>query len=451
MNQMDAKKKYKKKPIKQKDRISETEEIQNAKVNKTILADFSSESTAGGDYVDHTAEEINPIQRDIHQQSAPTGFINDGFGDAPVDVDWSQMAIDKRKKRLYGGRTREGIKEQYNFTSGFLGRKYICLNCHRLYTLEEERCYHCNSVTTAKFNKKKIKKKRTTRSRRIYNDYYTDKYPEFHNPYAEFSRAFKYIRDLTEKPLLQLEEVPGTRLKSSGQKLPGIYAYKNEINALREPFAQWLNKGGDQAIFHHVAYKPENYTIFDKTYTVVTHYLEQLKLIRLQLWYQLYSSLGGLGSFEDIKKVSMDKKKYIKVSVPDAEGYYSYTAKHPISDKTILILSPEPEPLLDAVEDIQPIKIGTSDQVKKQLNLSKKNILYEPFKNAIHALIFKRDELIIVIPQEKSFIFPMEEDDLKKWDKYKSINAGETLSERNPSGPTRMYIEYDMDDFYSEF
>jgi len=96
------------------------------------------------------------------------------------------------------------------------------------------------------------------------------------------------------------------------------------------------------------------------------------------------------------------------------------------------------------------VKIGRSENVPARMNLSPKNILYEPFKEAIHALIFNKDELIIVIPQDKSFIFPLEPDDLKKWDKYKSILAGDTLSEKNPSGPTNMYMEWDLDDYFDD-
>lgn len=449
---MDAKKKYKKKPIKQKDRISETEEIQDSKIHQITLADFSSESAAGGDYVDHTSEEINLVQRDIRQESAPVGIDSSGFD---VHVDWTQMAIDRRKKYLYGGRTREGIKDRFNFIKYFLSRRYICLNCHKLYDLYTERCYACDSLTTTIFNQPTLKKEKISIPK---FNHWTGEIIGYYqrSVFNEVPQAFEHIRELSEKSKLQLEEVPGTRLKSAGQKLPGIHAHEKEINNLREPFAQWLNdrycRGEhQQAMFQYVTQKPETYTIYSKTYTVVTNYLERLKLIRLQLWYDLYHIIGGLGDFKDIKKVTIDKKKYIKLSIPDIEGYYSYTAKHPPSNKIILILSPEPDPELDAVEDIQPVQIGRSDRIKKRLNLSRKNILYEPFKKAYHALIFEKDDLKIVIPQEKSFIFPLDVDDLKKWNKYYSILAGSTLSERNPSGPSNMYKEWDMDDYYSEF
>lgn len=446
------KKIYQKKIIKDKDRTSETEEHPDTNLKKITLPDFTSQSSEGGDYTDHTAEEINPTQRDIQQASAPMGIDSSGF---PVYVDWSQMAI--VTNRLYGGRTREGIKNDFDFTKILLSGHYICLNCHKLYDFYSERCDTCGSLTTARFNKNPEKTKRKPFKATIINPV-TDHAINFYvKPYPELPRAFEYIRDLCEKSKEQLQEVPGTRLKSAGQHLPGIYAYKTEIDNLREPFAQWLNNeycydgGYNQTIFQYVTHEPEIYTIYSKTYTVVTNYLERLKLIRLQLWYELYHSIGGLGDFKSIKKVTIDKQEYIKLSVPDAAGYYSYAATHPPSNKIILILSPEPDPELDAVEDIQPVKIGRSDRVKAQLNLSKKNILYESFKKAYHALIFEKDDLIIVIPQEKSFIFPMDIDDLKKWDKYYSIMAGSTLSERNPSGPTRMYKEYDLDDFYSEF
>lgn len=428
------KKEYRKKTVKQKDRTSKSEEHPETNLKQKTFADFSSQSTAGGDYVDHTAEEIAPVQRDIHQASIPEGIMSNGM---PVEVPWDQMAIDRRKKYLYGGRTREGIKDRFNFIKILLSRRYICLNCHKLYKKYTERCYHCDSLTTTIFNQPTLKKEKI--SIPIFNRW-TGEIIGYSQRiiFNEVPRAFEYIHDLSEKSLLQLEEVPGTRLKSSGQKLPGIYAYKTEIDKLRKPFAEWLNKryingSINQPIFEYVEYKPENYTIYSKTYTVVTHYLKQLKLIRLQLWNQLYSSIGGLGDFKDIKKRTIDKRDYIKLSVPGTEGYYSHTATHPPSNKTILILSPGPDPELDAVEDIQPIKIARSDRVKKPLNLSRKNILYKPFKKAYHALIFEKNELKIIIPQEKSFIFPMEAADLKKWDEYNSINAGRTLSERNPS------------------
>ena len=456
------KKKYKKKVIKQKHRISEAEEHPEHDVQLDLFADIAGESTKGGDYVDHTAEEVDPVQRDIQHDSVPVGYIGTSEYDFPTDVDWSQQAIDTRKKRLYGGRTREGIKNQFNFTSGLLNNKYVCLNCHRLYKYQEKRCYHCNSLTTAVFNKKSTKKKKTTipifskNNGKIFGHEITKGREEIVGYetiiYTEEPRAFEYIRELTEKPLLQLEEVPGTRLKSSGKKLPGIYAHKDDIDKLRIPFTEWLNDGWSygQTVFRYAAYKPERYTIYDKTYTVVTNYLERLKLIRLQLWNQLYSSIGGLGDFKDIKKVTFDKNMYIKLSIPDAAGYYPYSAKHPASNKMILILSPEPEPEFDACEDIQPVKIGRSDQVLKRLNLSPKNILYDQFKEAIHALIFHKDKFIIVIPQEKSFIFPLVPEDLNKWDTYYLINFGGTLNERNPSGPTKSYIEWDLDDYYDE-
>lgn len=448
------KKKYKKKPIKgiSKEQVSESEEHPDSKLHQLTMADFSGQSSAGGDYVDHTAEEIDPVQRDETQSSAPIGYIND----MPVDIDWSQMAVDKRKKRLYGGRTRNGIKRQYNFVKNFLIGEYICLSCHKLLNFKTERCPHCNAYTTAIFNSKPVKKDYSILES-IEDDYARrsmKRYIDNHQHFDTESRGLKYIYDLAEeKSLLQLKEVPGTRLKSSGLGLPGKDAYQNEINNLRKPFAEWLNNKSyttGQSIFWYAPHQPEIHTIYDKTYTVVTHYLERLKLIRLQLWYQLYSSIGGLGYFKDSKAVTVDKNKYLKISVPDAEGYYSYTAKHPPSDKKILILSPEPEPDLDVVEDIQPVKIGRSDQVKKRMNLSPKHFLYEPFKEAYHALIFHKNELIIVIPQEKSFIFPLSTDDIKKWDKYNYASSGGYLTEKNPSGPTKMYIEWDTDDFYDE-
>lgn len=451
------KKKYKKKPIKgiDKEQVSESEEHPDSTLNQSTMADFSDDISEGGDYVDHTAEEVDPVQRDILQQSAPVGYIgSDDIGS--VDVDWNQMAIDKRKKRLYGGRTREGIKRSYNFVKDLLFGKYICLNCHKLFNYKTERCPNCNSYTTAFFNSKPIKKDYSILES-IEDDYARRQQKKYIDNVEYFDtecRGLKYIHVMAEgKSLQELKEVPGTRLKSSGRGLPGKDAYAKEIDALRKPFAAWLNDrqgGSGQTIFKYVEKKPENYTIYDKTYTVVTTYLERLKLIRLQLWYELYHSLGGLGDFKDIKKVTIDKQDYIKLYIPESEGFYPYTAKHPASDKTILILSPTPDPELDAVEDIQPVKIGRSETVPARMNLSKKHILYEPFKEAIHALIFNKDELIIVIPQEKSFIFPLEPDDFYKWSGYESIISGATLSERNPSGPTNMYIEWDADDFYDE-
>lgn len=91
------KKKYKKKAIKEKDQVSETEEVPDGKVQQTLLPDYIGTESEGGDYVNHAAEEVDPVQRDIAQQSAPVGLL----GDFPVDVDWSQMAVDKSKKRLY--------------------------------------------------------------------------------------------------------------------------------------------------------------------------------------------------------------------------------------------------------------------------------------------------------------------------------------------------------------
>lgn len=452
------KKKYKKKPIKgiDKEQVSESEEHPDYKVPQVTLADFSTEISEGGDYVDHTAEEIDPVQSDIQQQSAPVGYVDGDGIDMPVDIDWTQQAIDKRKKRLYGGRTREGIKRQYNFVKNFLAGRYVCLSCHKLLNFKTERCPNCNSYTTAIFNSKPVKKDYSILES-IEDRYERRSMKEYIDNYQYFdteSRGLKYIYDLAEvKSLLQLKEVPGTRLKSSGLGLPGKDAYQNEINNLRKEFAEWLNNKSyatGQSIFWYAPQQPEIHTIYDKTYTVVTHYLERLKLIRLQLWYQLYSSIGRLGDFKDIKSITIDKNKYLKIYIPDAAGYYPYAAKHLPSDKIILILSPERDPELESVDNIQPVKIGRSDQVPARLNLSTKNILYEPFKEALHALIFNKDELIIVIPQEKSFIFPLEADDFKKWDIYDSINAGDTLSEKNPSGPTNMYKEWDMDDFYDE-
>jgi len=445
------KKKYKKKAIKEKDQVSETEEVPDGKVQQTLLPDYIEKESDGGDYVNHAAEEVDPVQRDIAQQSAPIGLL----GDMPVDVDWSQMAVDKSKKRLYGGRTSTGIKNQFNFVRNFLFKKYVCLNCHKLLEYKTERCPYCNSLTTMVFNKKStIKRKvRIMRIRRLQTpigniDMGMDSYVKY---IPETPRAFEYIHELSTQPLLQLEEVPGTRLKGSGKKLPGISAHKDIIDKLRKPFAGWLNnEWTSQTIFVYAANQPQYTTIYDKTYTVVTNYLERLKLIRLQLWYQLYHSLGGCGDFKQIKSVTIDKKKYIKLYVPEAEGYYSYSAYHAASDKTVLILSPEPEPELDSVENVQPIQIGRSEQVKARMNLSMKNSLYAGFKEAYHALIFKKDEFIIVIPQEKSFIFPFTIHDIKQWREYDSIDNGESLDEKNPSGPTRMYIEWDKDDFYDE-
>lgn len=445
-------KKYKKKAIKEKDQVSETEEVPDGKVQQTLLPDYIGTESEGGDYVNHTAEEVDPVQRDIAQQSAPVGLL----GDFPVEVDWSQMAVDKRKKRLYGGRTRTRIKNQYNFVNNLLFSTYVCLNCHKLLKYNTERCPYCNSLTTALFNKKNPKK---TKHQRVKYNAFTNELIEMGSYYVyETPRAFEYMRELSTQPLLQLEEVPGTRLKGSGKKLPGISAHKDVIDKLRKPFAGWLNRRIgwhdndwiNQTVFVYVANKPQYTTIYDKTYTVVTNYLERLKLIRLQLWYELYHSLGGLGDFKQIKSVTIDKKKYIKLYVPEAEGYYSYSAHHVASDKTVLILSPEPDPELDSVENIQPIQIGRSEKVKARMNLSMKNSLYSGFKEAYHALIFKKDELIIVIPQEKSFIFPFTINDIENWRIHSAIDHGESLDEKNPSGPTRMYIEWDKDDFYDD-
>lgn len=447
------KKKYKKKPIKgiDKEQVSAAEEHPDSKLHQSTMADFSDDISEGGDYVDHTAEEVDPVQRDEIQSSAPVGYIgSDDIGS--VDVDWSQQAIDKRKKRLYGGRTREGIKREFNYVLQLLRNKYVCLSCHKLYNEKIKRCYRCNAYTTSIFNQSNLKKEKMWVPK--VNHYTGEVIGEREiSYYPEYPRGLKYIYNLAEnKSLRELKEVPGTGLKNAGVGLPGRNAYEKEIDALRKPFKEWLDfkHRFGQTIFKYVENKPENYTIYDKTYTVVTTYLERLKLIRLQLWYQLYTVIGGLGDFKDIKKITIDKKNYIKLYVPESKGFYSYTAKHLPSDKTILILSPEPDPELDAVEDIQPVKIGRSENVPARMNLSEKNILYEHFKKAIHALIFYKNDLVIVVPQEKSFIFPNSINDLMNWDVYYSIKDGDTLSEKNPSGPTRMYIEWDMDDFYED-
>ncbi len=55
-------KKYKKKAIKEKDQVSETEEVPDGKVQQTLLPDYIGTESEGGDYVNHAAEEVDPVR-----------------------------------------------------------------------------------------------------------------------------------------------------------------------------------------------------------------------------------------------------------------------------------------------------------------------------------------------------------------------------------------------------
>jgi len=228
--------------------------------------------------------------------------------------------------------------------------------------------------------------------------------------------------------MAELEEIPGTRLKSTGKKLPGVNAYRKEIDELREPLVNLLNRyQNPMHFFKYLAEDPGRTSIFDPVHEVVTNYLNRLKLIRLQLWNDLYSTFGGLGTFKEIKKVTIDDKgkyTYIKVRTPkDAINYYPFIANHDLSCKKILILSETNNPLIDTLNDIESIKIGRKETIGSDISLPEKNPLFKPFLDAENALIFEKNSIISVIPQERSWIFPRNVEELKHLFELKHIES----------------------------
>jgi len=410
MNRMDKKRNKRKDKKKQRD-ITDGEEHELNKPKKDIVPDYTGKTDTGGDYVKYTTKEdntstvANDIAKDIEYNSMPAASF--GIEDISNCINWNQMAVDTRKKRLVHGQTRKGVKEWHDFVKELLAGHYICMNCHRLHAMRTDRCYRCNAVTTSYLMPNKIKPKKLR---------------------YEIPKAFDYVHDLIEMPMAELEEIPGTRLKSTGKKLPGVNAYRKEIDELREPLVNLLNRyQNPMHFFKYLAEDPGRTSIFDPVHEVVTNYLNRLKLIRLQLWNDLYSTFGGLGTFKEIKKVTIDDKgkyTYIKVRTPkDAINYYPFIANHDLSCKKILILSETNNPLIDTLNDIESIKIGRKETIGSDISLPEKNPLFKPFLDAENALIFEKNSIISVIPQERSWIFPRNVEELKHLFELKHIES----------------------------
>lgn len=378
----DKKKKYlKQKPV---SAFFDKAIFKDHKNKPELFADLTGESKKGGDYVKHTSNNKPDLRMgDLAAiEQTKKGWTETAYNIHAVD----QMAVDNtrfdtrtrafvRFPGAFVGPKPSGLIKRGDLIKWLLSRRYICTRCHFPHDRHYKWCPACSAPVIRRYP--------------IYN--------------------------LIKMDIEELKIIPGTELrnpkngkkiKSTGNFIPGYSAYRRLIEDLRRPLALFLQENFRTVIGYHAS--KEESELSPRVGVVVTNYLERLKLIRLQLWNILYDNIGRIGSFTDINSFSLDKSSF-KLSLPaDAVGMKPYFAHHALSDKDIMLLSNDDYLKSDKVKDITPIKISGKDTIKKQrISISKKVPIYNEIKESHHhALIFRNNDYIAVIPQEKSMIFP---------------------------------------------
>lgn len=381
MNKKNKKKYLKQKPV---SAFYDKDIFKASKDKPDLIADLSSESKKGGDYV----VKNTLIQQDLRIgdlaaiERTKKGWTNRAYNVHAVD----QMAVDNtrfdtrnrvftRFPGAFVGPKPSGLIKKGDIVKMLLSRRYICTRCHFPHDVYYKWCPSCSAPVIRRYP--------------IYN--------------------------LIKMNIEELKIIPGTefrnpkngkKIKNTGNKIPGYSGDRSLIEALRQPLSLYLQENFRTMIAYHA--NKEEGELSQRIGVVVTNYLERLKLIRLQLWNMLYDNIGRIGVFSDINDFSLDKSSF-KLSLPaDAVGMKPYIAHFNYGDKDIMLLSHDDYLKSDKLKDIKPMKISGKDTIKKQrISISKKVPIYNEIKESHHhALIFRNDDYIAVIPQEKSMIFP---------------------------------------------
>lgn len=249
-----------------------------------------------------------------------------------------------------------------------LKNKTLCLSSHKPHIVRYKQCPDCGAPTTINYS--------------------------------------EYLKKLIDSPINSLRVgIPGSKYKNRDDSIQGIL--KMYMN---------IQKAGLFAGYVDINDEPN-------IYPIALWDLEKLQLIGVNLWNILYSLEGQLGTFiwmnyaNDIFNIPPELKAYFD------QPLFQFIGHHIISNKKILILSPNENFTNPLFSDLKKIS-GVIKSRKKFLNFDKilfKTDLYDEFKSVDWFLFFNNNEDIFIIPQTKSVLDIRDKKDLYRFLKFDSI------------------------------